>query len=79
MNVQLMHSTLQFFTGEYDNYLCDGDCNGVYDESLTNTLYPNAKNVSQYLQPGGGHATGLSIGASAGYEVMLQYLDSQGL
>ncbi|KAF2655184.1 hypothetical protein K491DRAFT_599447 [Lophiostoma macrostomum CBS 122681] len=70
---------IMFFTGEFDNYVCDGDCNGVYDEDFTNYLYPNAKAPAHYLQPGAGHATGLSTNASAGYEVMLQYLDSQGL
>lgn len=69
----------QFFTGELDNFVCNGDCRGVYDEAATKALFPNARDPQPYLQPGTGHAPGLSMNATAGYEVMLQYLDSHGL
>ncbi|KAK9364428.1 Alpha/Beta hydrolase protein, partial [Lipomyces kononenkoae] len=69
-----------FFTGEYDNYVCNGDCNGVQYQDQTEYIYGNATDqFSFYLQPNTGHATGLSMNASAGYEVMLQFLDSRGL
>jgi pimeloyl-ACP methyl ester carboxylesterase len=70
---------VMFFTGEFDNYICNGDCRGVYDEELTKALFPNAADVTPYLQPGGGHATGLSKGAREGYEVQLKWLEEKGL
>ncbi|KAK0387646.1 hypothetical protein NLU13_3891 [Sarocladium strictum] len=68
-----------FFTGEYDNYICNGDCRGIFDMDMAKGMFPHATNISSHLQPGAGHATGLSRGADAGYEVMLSYLDMQGL
>lgn len=69
----------QFFNGEFDNFVCKGDCRNIYDEELTNYTYPAASDRSAYLQPNTGHALTPSTNASAGFEVMLQYLDSQGL
>jgi hypothetical protein len=42
-------------------------------------MYPGATDIFPYLQPNTGHALTLATNASAGFEVMLQYLDSQGL
>ncbi|SPQ25745.1 5462d2cc-03d4-4597-83d1-91a8153b4de2 [Thermothielavioides terrestris] len=39
----------------------------------------HAVNVTSYLQPNTGHALTVATNASAGYEVILQYLDSHGL
>jgi hypothetical protein len=36
---------------------------------------PKAEDVVPYLQPDTGHATDFSLNASAGYEVMLDFLD----
>lgn len=65
--------------GEDDFPVCDGDCNNVYDVEDISRLYPAAKDVSVYLQPGTGHGLTLSTNATAGYEVMFSYLDSYGL
>jgi hypothetical protein len=46
---------------------------------LTKALFPTAADVTPYLQPGGGHATGLSRGAREGYEVQLKWLEEKGL
>lgn len=70
---------MQFFTGEWDNFVCKGDCNGIINEEGAMALYPSATDWTHYLQPKTGHTPGLSTNASAGYEVILQYLDSQGL
>lgn len=75
----LFKGPIMFFTGEFDNYICNGDCRGVYDEDLTNSLFPHAKDVTPYLQPEGGHASGLSRGAREGYEVQFRWLEKQGL
>ncbi|KXX73987.1 hypothetical protein MMYC01_209023 [Madurella mycetomatis] len=70
---------IQFFVGEFDYPGCGGNCTNTYEEELTQRLYPAASDISVYLQPNTGHALTLATNASAGYEVMFQYLDSQGL
>ncbi|KAM0486963.1 hypothetical protein ACHAPX_000230 [Trichoderma viride] len=72
---------LMFFIGEFDNYVCNGDCNGIYSADFARQLYPGvaAKDLTYYLQPNTGHASALSTNASAGYEVMLGFLDARGL
>ena len=65
--------------GEYDYINCGGYCPGTYSEERTNGLWPNASDYFPYLQPNTGHALTLSTNASAGYEVMLGYLNSHGL
>ncbi|KAF4948192.1 hypothetical protein FGADI_9820 [Fusarium gaditjirri] len=70
---------LQYFIGENDYPLCDGDCNNTYDMETLKGLNPAASHIGVHLQPGTGHGLTLSTNATAGYEVMLAYLDSQGL
>ncbi|GAB1320930.1 AB hydrolase-1 domain-containing protein [Madurella fahalii] len=70
---------VQFLVGEFDYPTCDGDCRTLYDENLAQGMFPAASNIFPYLQPNTGHALTLASNASAGFEVMLQYLDSQGL
>jgi pimeloyl-ACP methyl ester carboxylesterase len=55
------------------------DCRNVYDEDATRNVFQHAVNVTSYLQPNTGHALTVATNASAGYEVILQYLDSHGL
>jgi hypothetical protein len=73
------YARIQFFNGEFDNFICIGDCRDIYNEEATKGLFPAASNITAYLQPNTGHALTLALNASAGYEVMLQYLASQGL
>ncbi|KAI1044254.1 hypothetical protein LB504_013050 [Fusarium proliferatum] len=70
---------LQYFIGENDYPFCDGDCNNTYDMETLEGLNPAATHISVHLQPGKGHGLTLSTNATAGYEVMLAYLGSQGL
>ena len=74
-----MFFSCKFFNGEFDNFVCVGDCRKTYLEEETRKMYPKATDLSPYLQPNTGHALTLATNASAGFEVMLQYLDSQGL
>ncbi|KAK7210060.1 hypothetical protein V2G26_017238 [Clonostachys chloroleuca] len=69
---------VQFFIGEFDNFVCRGDCRGIYDQTEADRIFPHS-NATYYLQPNTGHAPGLSKNASAGYEVMLEFLDSHNL
>ena len=70
---------LQFFLAEYDFLICDGDCVDNYDPTLINGLYPNSTGVDIYVQPGAGHGLTLHRNASAGYAVMLDWLEYNGL
>ncbi|KAK0756321.1 hypothetical protein N5P37_011236 [Trichoderma harzianum] len=72
---------LMFFVGEFDNFICNGNCSGIYSEAFARQIYPGVgvDDLTYYLQPNTGHASMLSTNASAGYEVMLGFLDSRGL
>ncbi|KAK1241425.1 hypothetical protein MKX08_001399 [Trichoderma sp. CBMAI-0020] len=72
---------LMFFVGEFDNFICNGNCTGIYAADFARQLYPGvaADDLAYYLQPNTGHASMLSTNASAGYEVMLGFLDARGL
>jgi hypothetical protein len=65
--------------GEFDYPGCAGDCKNTWLEDQTRDLFPKATNISAHLQPNTGHLLTLATNASAGYEVMLQYLASNGL
>lgn len=67
------------FVGEFDFAFCGGDCKGVYDVDFLKSLYPSAADVSVYLQPDTGHVTTMSLNATAGYQVMVDYLAGFGL
>jgi pimeloyl-ACP methyl ester carboxylesterase len=71
--------SLQFFLAEYDFLICDGDCVDNYDSAFVEGLYPNATDVDIYVQPGAGHGLTLHRNASAGYAVMLDWLEKNGL
>ncbi|KAK0629529.1 hypothetical protein B0T17DRAFT_189144 [Bombardia bombarda] len=68
-----------FFAGEFDWFLCLGNCTGTYNEAMTRQVFPNAIDPTPYLQPNTGHANTLSLNASAGYQVMYNYLGNHGL
>lgn len=70
---------MQSFVGEFDYYICAGDCRDQYDAAATKMLFPAASNRSYYLQPNTGHVLNLAKNASAGYEVMFKYLSDNGL
>ena len=70
---------VQFFEGEHDILLCGGDCKNDYDPTMLKMLYPNATDIDVYIQPGAGHGLTLHRNASAGYTVMLDWLDRNGL
>ena len=70
---------LQFFLAEFDVLICSGDCKNNYDSTLIDELYPSATDVDFYIQPGAGHGLTFHRNASAGYAVMLDWLDSHGL
>ncbi|KAJ9607901.1 hypothetical protein H2200_007980 [Cladophialophora chaetospira] len=69
---------LQYFLGEYD-FLCTGDCNGQFNETIQRGLYPKASALEFHIQPETAHGTTLHKNATAGYQVMFDFLARNGL
>jgi hypothetical protein len=71
---------IKLFLAEHDFPVCDGDCNGIYDlAQLKQYNFPNASAVDVYVQPKTGHGLALHKNATAGYKVMFDFLDTNGL
>lgn len=71
---------IQFVIGENDYAFCRGDCKGTYDvDWLKWSLYPEAKGVEVYLQPGTGHGLTFGKNASGGYKSSFGFLGRFGL
>jgi hypothetical protein len=70
---------LQYMLAEFDFIICDGDCKNTYDVASLTQIYPHAKTVEAYIQPGAGHGLTLHRNATAGYEVSLKSLADNGL
>ncbi|KIW97344.1 uncharacterized protein Z519_02736 [Cladophialophora bantiana CBS 173.52] len=73
-----LKAPVQFFLAEFDFYICDGDCKGAYDPQVLKNTYPKAV-VEDYIQPNTGHAFPLHNNATAGYQVMFDFLDRNGV
>ena len=70
---------LQFVFAEFDFPVCRGDCRDSYNEDMLHKLYPHAKNITVYVQPGTGHGLTMHRGAKVGYKATLDWLHSNGL
>ena len=68
---------LQFVLAEFDFPVCRGDCR--LDFGGVREMYPNAKDVDIYTQPGNGHALTMHRGAKLGYKATLDWLDKNEL
>ncbi|KAL4981662.1 Alpha/Beta hydrolase protein [Aspergillus falconensis] len=67
--------------GEQDLSFCGGDCHGVLGakKSPSLSVFPKASPLATYIQPNAGHAVNLHYNATAGYEVILSFLQENGL
>ena len=70
---------VQYVVAEFDYVVCQGDCRGVYDPTVIESLFPKASNVSFYMQPGTGHGFTMHKGANVGYKATFDWLDANGL
>ena len=70
---------LQFVVAEFDFLLCRADCDGAFHPAAIEPLYPNAKDVDFYTQPGSGHGLTMHRGANLGYKAIFDYLGRNGL
>ena len=69
---------LQFMVAEFDFAICRGDCRLPFDPATFEMLYPNAKDIDIYTQPGNGHALTMHRKANLGYKATLDWLDVNG-
>ena len=70
---------LQFVLSEFDSHVCKGDCKGVANETALNALFPHAKDLEVHIQPNTGHGLPFHKNATAGFEVMFDFLRGNGL
>lgn len=71
---------VQFMLGEYDMQICLGDCKGTYNiTKIEDDMYPKAKGVDIYLQPGTGHALPFHRDAHIGFRRTFDWLNENGL
>jgi pimeloyl-ACP methyl ester carboxylesterase len=69
------------FTGEFDVPFCGGNCYGKLPGSTAANIpagvaaaYPAAKKFEAYIQPGTGHGLNFQYNATAGYQVIQNFL-----
>ncbi|KAH8893669.1 alpha/beta-hydrolase [Thozetella sp. PMI_491] len=77
--VRGFNGPLQMFVGEFDYGFCNGVCRGTFDTAQLAALYPDATDFDVYLQPNTGHVVSLSLNATAGYQVIFDFLYKNGL
>lgn len=70
---------VQYFLPELDFFICGGNCTGTYSMEQLHETYPKAATIEVYIQPNTGHALPLHNNATAGFEVMFDFLERNGL
>ena len=65
-------------SGEFDYPICGGPCTGVLDDGLKD-IFPAAKVVDTYIQPGAGHGPNFAKNATGFYGEIFAWLGRQGL
>lgn len=68
-----------YLVPEYDFYICKGDCKGAYNETQLDQAFPRAKDLEVYIQPNTRHALPFHKNATAGFQVMFDFLGKNGL
>lgn len=70
---------VQYLLPEFDFYVCRGDCKGVANMTMLKQTYPNASDIEVVIQPNTGHALPLHKNATAGFQLIYDFLDRHGL
>ncbi|KAM0713963.1 hypothetical protein Q7P37_010926 [Cladosporium fusiforme] len=73
------NAPLQYFLPENDLHGCRGDCNGVANLTALAQTFPNATAIEVAIQPNTGHALTLHNNATAGFDVMFDFLNRHDL
>lgn len=69
---------VQFLLGEFDFAICRGDCRNTYNTTKVHGMYPKAKAIDIYLQPGTGHGLPFHNGAQIGFQKTFDWLSENG-
>ena len=69
---------VQFVVGEFDFLFCLGDCRNTYNATEVRGMFPKAKDVEVYLQPGTGHGLPFHNGAQVGFQATFDWLSKNG-
>jgi pimeloyl-ACP methyl ester carboxylesterase len=70
---------VQYLMAENDFYICRGDCKGLTSEEGLRKMYPVATAVELAVQPNTGHAFPLHNNATAGFQLIYDFLGRSGL
>ncbi|KAJ9620653.1 hypothetical protein H2203_007862 [Taxawa tesnikishii (nom. ined.)] len=66
---------VQYLLPENDFYVCRGDCKGLANVTTLAQTYPNATSIEVAIQPNTGHALPLHNNATAGFQVIFDFLE----
>ena len=69
---------VQFILGEFDFLICLGDCRNTYNTTQVEAMYPKAKGVDIYFQPGTGHGMPFHNHARLGFKATFDWLAKNG-
>ncbi|KAK5134242.1 hypothetical protein LTR08_006785 [Meristemomyces frigidus] len=72
-------SPVQYLLPENDFYVCRGDCKGLANVTTLAQTYPNATAIEVAIQPNTGHALPLHNNATAGFQLIFDFLGRHGL
>jgi pimeloyl-ACP methyl ester carboxylesterase len=70
---------VQYLLPEFDFYICRGDCNKLANVTNLAQTYPNATAIEVAIQPNTGHALPLHNNATAGFQLIYDFLGRHGL
>ena len=70
---------VQYLLPEFDFYICRGDCKGLANVTALAQTLPNATAIEVAIQPNTGHALPLHNNATAGFQLMFDFLGRNGL
>lgn len=70
---------VQYLLPEFDFYICRGNCNGLANLTTLANTYPNATAIEVAIQPNTGHALPLHHNATAGFQLIHDFLKRNGL
>ena len=74
---EISNNKNQVITGKTDYIICDGECEGIFDEPAR-TIWRNAQ-FEGYLHPHSSHNFNFHQNATGAYGVVTRFLESHGL
>ena len=69
---------VQMMVGEFDWLICLGDCRNTYNTTQVHEMFPKAKDVDIYVQPGASHGLSFHYDAPLGFQATFDWLNRNG-